>query len=55
MSLDLFPGGKSALTRTSICAFGNIFGAMCTAYIGTFGPMSGNRTLVCLHPQVCCL
>ncbi|RFU32284.1 hypothetical protein B7463_g4062, partial [Scytalidium lignicola] len=29
-----------------ICAFGNIFGAMCTAYIGTFGPMSGNRTLV---------
>lgn len=27
-------------------AFGAMFGAMCTAYIGTFGPMSGCRTMV---------
>lgn len=28
------------------CLFGTILGGCCTAYISTFGPISGNRTLV---------
>ncbi|RDW62428.1 hypothetical protein BP6252_11861 [Coleophoma cylindrospora] len=28
------------------CTFGTIFGSACVGYIGSFGPISGNRTLV---------
>ncbi|KAF2661505.1 hypothetical protein K491DRAFT_586896 [Lophiostoma macrostomum CBS 122681] len=28
-----------------LCMFGTIFGSLCTAYISTFGPMTGLRTL----------
>ncbi|KAI1415052.1 hypothetical protein F5Y13DRAFT_197048 [Hypoxylon sp. FL1857] len=29
-----------------LCTFGTIFGSMCSAYISTFGAISGNRTMV---------
>ncbi|KAL7626546.1 Vitamin B6 transporter [Parahypoxylon ruwenzoriense] len=29
-----------------LCTFGTILGSICSAYISTFGPVSGNRTMV---------
>lgn len=36
---------------SALCAtFGALLGAAGVAYMGTFGPASGNRTMVCLQP-----
>lgn len=36
-----------------LASFGAMFGAICSAYISTFGPMSGCRTMVCLVSWIC--
>ncbi|EXJ90184.1 hypothetical protein A1O1_03283 [Capronia coronata CBS 617.96] len=38
--------GLGFVDAVLLCMFGTIFGAACSGYIASFGPISGNRTLV---------
>jgi hypothetical protein len=38
--------GLGTIDSMLCCLFGTVFGSMATCYIATFGPISGNRTLV---------
>lgn len=49
--------GLSFLDSALCATFGVMVGCLCTGYIATFGPQSGNRTMVGaildIHPMLC--